>query len=167
MSLTFQQIFNRVIGHEGGYANHPADKGGETIWGITVRTARENGYLGAMRTMSREQAYQIYLRAFWQRYHCDHFPSAVAFQFFDACVNHGAGNACRMLQRAVGIADDGMIGLVSLDAINHTPVSDVLMALNAERLLFYTKLSNFNVFGKGWVNRIAYNLKYATQDNEV
>ena len=45
-TLTFQQIFDRVIGHEGGYANDPRDTGGETNWGITKRTARENGYLG-------------------------------------------------------------------------------------------------------------------------
>ena len=48
-------------------------------------------------------------------------PEAVAFQFFDACVNHGYGNAARMLQRAAGVPDDGIIGEISLKAINSLP----------------------------------------------
>jgi len=154
-----------VIGHEGGYANDPRDTGGETNWGITKRTARENGYLGDMRQMKRVQAFEIYKQAFWQRYQCEHFPSALAFQFFDACVNHGAGNAARMLQRAVGVLDDGVIGKLTLQAVENQSLNDTLMRLVAERLKFYTRLSNFNAFGKGWINRMAGNLVYAAQDN--
>lgn len=164
-TLTFQQIFDRVIGHEGGYANDPRDTGGETNWGITKRTARENGYLGDMRQMKRVQAFEIYKQAFWQCYQCERFPSALAFQFFDACVNHGAGNAARMLQRAVGVLDDGVIGKLTLQAVENQSLNDTLMRLVAERLKFYTRLSNFNAFGKGWINRMAGNLVYAAQDN--
>ena len=64
MSLNFTQIFNRLIGHEGGYVNDPRDPGGETNWGITKRTAQANGYQGSMREMTREQAYKIYYSAF-------------------------------------------------------------------------------------------------------
>ena len=165
MSLTFIQIFNRLIGHEGGYVNDPRDPGGETNWGITKRTAQANGYQGSMRAMTREQAYKIYYSAFWLRYQCDKMPDAVAFQFFDAAVNHGLGNASRMLQRAV--ADDGIIGNMTIAAIKKMAISDVIMRLNAERLEFYCKLSTFATFGKGWVRRVAGNLKYGAIDNEV
>ena len=127
MSLNFSQIFNRLIGHEGGYVNDPRDPGGETNWGITKRTAQANGYTGNMKTMTRQQAYEIYYRAFWLRYNCEQMPDAVAYQFFDAAVNHGFGNASRMLQRAVGVLDDGIIGKYSLEAINRNPISDTLM----------------------------------------
>ena len=167
MSLTFQQIFDRLIGHEGGYVNDQRDPGGETNWGVTKRTAQANGYTGNMKTMTRQQAYEIYRRAFWLRYNCEQMPDAVAYQFFDAAVNHGFGNASRMLQRAVGVLDDGIIGKYSLEAINHNPISDTLMVLNGERLNFYTRLKNFDRFGKGWVNRVAQNLRYGAQDNEV
>lgn len=166
-ALSFEQIFDRVIGHEGGYVNDPRDPGGETNWGITKRTAQANGYHGDMRALTRAQAFRIYVEAFWKRYQCDKLPSAVAYQFFDACVNHGAGNAARMLQRAVGVLDDGIIGNVTLAAINRQDVSDTLMRLVAERLRFYTRLSNFNTYGKGWVNRMAGNLVYGATDNEV
>lgn len=166
-NLTFRQIFDRLIGHEGGYVNHPQDPGGETNWGITKRTAVANGYISAMKNMTREQAFNIYQKAFWQRYRCEELTPSVAYQFFDAVVNHGLGNASRMLQRAADVADDGIIGAVSLAAINAMPESDLLMRFNAERLKFYTKLKNFPTFGKGWVNRVAGNLEYAAQDNEV
>ena len=167
MSLSFQQIFDRLIGHEGGYVNDPRDPGGETNWGVTKRTAQANGYTGSMKTMTRQQAYEIYRRAFWLRYNCEQMPDAVAYQFFDAAVNHGFGNASRMLQRAVGVLDDGIIGKYSLEAINRNPISDTLMVLNGERLNFYTRLKNFDRFGKGWGNRVAQNLRYGAQDNEV
>lgn len=167
MSLTFQQIFDRLIGHEGGYVNDPRDPGGETNWGVTKRTAQANGYTGNMKSMTRQQAYEIYYRAFWLRYNCEQIPDAVAYQFFDAAVNHGFGNASRMLQRAVGVLDDGIIGKYSLEAINRNPISDTLMVLNGERLNFYTQLKNFDRFGKGWVTRVAKNLRYGAQDNEV
>ncbi len=166
-TLTFLDIFNRLIGHEGGYVNDPRDPGGETNWGITKRTAQANGYQGSMRAMTREQAYKIYYSAFWLRYQCDKMPEAVAYQFFDAAVNHGLGNASRMLQRAVGVVDDGVIGNMTIAAIKKMAISDVIMRLNAERLEFYCKLSTFTTFGKGWVRRVAGNLKYGAIDNEV
>lgn len=163
----FQRFFDRLIKHEGGYVNHPSDPGGETNWGITKRTAQANSYSGAMRDMTRLKAREIYHKAFWQRYHCDQYPPALAFQLFDAAVNHGFGNAARMLQRAVGVADDGIIGAITLQQINDLPVSDMLLRFNAERIRFYTRLSTFNTFGRGWVNRVADNLNYAADDNEV
>lgn len=167
VNLTFRQIFDRLIGHEGGYVFHPEDPGGETNWGITKRTAVANGYISAMKNMTREQAFNIYQKAFWQRYRCEELTPSVAYQFFDAVVNHGFGNASRMLQRAAGVADDGIIGNITLQAINAKAESDLLMLFNAERLKFYIKLKTFPTFGKGWVNRVAGNLEYAAQDNEV
>ena len=165
MSTKFNQFIERVLSHEGGYVNHPKDPGGETNWGITKRTAQANGYNGSMRAMTREQAIGIYRQAFWERYHADQMPEAVAFQFFDACINHGHGNAARMLQRAAGVPDDGVIGAVSLKAINSLPENDLLLRFNAERLVFYTKLGTLGSFGKGWIRRVAQNLIHASADN--
>jgi len=95
------------------------------------------------------------------------FSDLSAYQFFDAAVNHGLGNASRMLQRAVNVADDGIIGNMTIAAIKKMAISDVIMRLNAERLEFYCKLSTFATFGKGWIRRVAGNLKYGAIDNEV
>lgn len=164
MTISFDEVFERTLGHEGGYVNNPNDKGGETIWGITASTARANGYNGSMKDMSIEQAKSIYRVAFWQRIQADQYPSELSYQLFDAAVNHGTGNAIRMLQRAVCVADDGIIGLMTINAIKAKPLNDVLALFNAERLDFYTKLSTFGVFGKGWVRRVAQNLRYGATD---
>ncbi|TDX30771.1 putative peptidoglycan binding protein [Modicisalibacter xianhensis] len=162
----FNTAMDRVLGHEGGYVDHPDDPGGRTNWGITQRTALANGYLGDVRHLTRDQAKEIYRTAFWQRVKADQYDFALAFNLFDAAVNHGIGNAIRMLQRAVGVADDGIVGPVTLGAINAMCVDDALLRFNAERLRFYTKLSTFGTFGRGWVNRVAGNLDYAAQDND-
>ena len=162
--VNFDKAFERLIGHEGGYVNHPNDPGGETNWGITKRTAREAGYIGSMRELTREQAREVYRDAYWNRARCDEFDGAIAFQVFDAAVNHGIGNAIRFLQRAVGVADDGVVGPVTMEAVKAMPVTDVLARFNAARLTFYTNLSTWPDFGRGWARRIAGNLNYAADD---
>lgn len=162
--MNFDTAFDRLIGHEGGYASHPDDPGGETNWGITLRTAREAGYTGSMRTLTREQAREIHRAAYWRRAKAEQYDGAIAFQVFDAAVNHGIGQAIRFLQRAVGVADDGVVGPATLAAVRAVPVANVLARFNAERLDFYTKLSTWPAFGKGWARRVAGNLKYAAED---
>lgn len=162
--MNFEQAFERLIAHEGGYVNHPNDPGGETNWGITKRVALAHGYTGDMRKLTREQAKEIYRTAYWQRSGAPNYNPAVGFQVFDIAVNHGIGNAVRMLQRAAGVADDGIVGPQTLSAIKSTSVTDLLMLLNAERLEFFAKLTTFDTFGRGWTRRVAGNLKYAAED---
>jgi lysozyme family protein len=162
--MTFDQAFDRLISHEGGYVNHPADPGGETNWGVTLRTARAAGYTGSMKTLTREQARVIYRSEYWARARADSYDGAIGFQLFDAAVNHGIENAVRFLQRAVNVADDGAVGPKTLAAISSMSVTDVLSRFNAERLDFYTKLSTWPSFGKGWARRIVGNLRYAAED---
>ena len=63
--MTFDAAFDRLIWHEGGYANDPDDPGGETNWGISKR-AYPNLVIKAL---TREQAREIYQRDFWNRIH--------------------------------------------------------------------------------------------------
>lgn len=58
--MKFDQAFNRLLSHEGGYSNYRDDPGGETMWGITARVARENGYDGPMKNFPVSMAKEIY-----------------------------------------------------------------------------------------------------------
>lgn len=162
--MNFDQAFDRLISHEGGYVNHPSDPGGETMFGVTKRVATAHGYYGNMRDLPRDTAKRIAREAYWDRIKADQYDGAIGFQVFDAAYNHGIGNAVRFLQRAVGVADDGQIGPVSLAAIKRMSVPDVLARFNAERLEFYTKLTTWPDFGRGWARRVAANLKYQAED---
>lgn len=56
----FDKAFVELLGNEGSYSNDPHDPGGETMWGITIAVARENGYVGAMKDMDQSIAKTIY-----------------------------------------------------------------------------------------------------------
>lgn len=169
--MNFNQAFDRLIGNEGGYTNNPADPGGETNWGITWPILNEAIGLTivpagtTIATLTREQSKPIYKALFWDRGHMDEYDGAIGFQAFDAAVNHGIQNALRILQRAAGVADDGHIGPVTIAAVKAKSVTDMLMLYVAYRIKFWTKLSTWQTFGKGWANRAADDLIYAAQDS--
>lgn len=156
--MDFDQAFDRLIGHEGGYANHPSDPGGETMWGVTARVARANGYQGDMRALPRDLAKAIYRKAYWTPVKADQLPEGVRFDVFDAAVNSGVGQAAKWLQRAAGVTDDGSIGPATIAAA--TAAGPMLAArFNGQRLQFMTDLPAWGSFGKGWARRIASNLQ--------
>jgi lysozyme family protein len=158
--MTFDDTFDRLLGNEGGYVNNPADPGGETQWGISKRSYPTLD----IKNLTRDQAKAIYFADFWTKGAMDQLPPALAFQAFDAAVNHGVEIAIRLTQRAAGVADDGHIGTVTLAAIRRQPVTDLLMLFIAQRLLFWTALVTWDKFGKGWARRAAADLQYAAKD---
>ena len=159
----FDKAFDLLIGNEGGYVNNPKDPGGETNWGITKTVAVANGYAGDMRTMPKEAAKGIYKKMYWDKLQCDQLGFAVAFQLFDAGVNHGNSQAVKFLQRALSVVDDGVIGAKTIAATNSLDDLQIVMLFNAERIEFYAALKTFSTFGKGWVRRVASNLKLAAK----
>lgn len=167
----FDLAFDRLMGNEGGYVNLPTDPGGETNWGITWPCLREAIALGLVEPettiakLTREQARVIFEALFWKRARMDELDPAVAFQVFDAAVNHSIETAVRMLQRAAGVADDGHIGPVTVSAVNGRSVTDLVMLFTAERLDFWRRLSTWPTFGKGWAGRAANNLRLAAEDS--
>jgi len=162
--MSFDIAVERVLGHEGGYANLEHDRGGETNWGVTIGTARENGYHGDMKTMNRNEAIVIYKRVFWDKNRCDEMSFPVAFQVFDACVNHGAGYAAKWLQTAVGAVADGAIGPNTIAKVQAADPTDTVFKFMAARLSFYTSCTEWPHFGRGWINRMSGNMFYAAQD---
>ena len=154
--MTFDQVFDKLISHEGGYVNDPHDPGGETKFGISKRSYPALD----IASLTLVDAKAIYKRDFWDRAQCDKMPPELAFNVFDAAVNSGIGQAIRWLQRAVGVADDGVVGPLTLASINRENDTSAIRArYNGHRLDFMTRLSTWDVFGKGWARRIAFNLQ--------
>lgn len=148
---SFERAFEAIIGHEGGYVNHPDDPGGETKYGITKRSyPKEN-----IRGLTLERAREIYKRDFWDRIRGDELPYLIALNLFDAAVNSGRGQAVRWLQRAVGVADDGIFGPITLAAVLMADPAALAARFLGNRLKFMADLSTWKTFGKGWARRIA------------
>lgn len=125
-------LIGELIGREGGYVNHPADRGGPTRWGITQAVARENGYHADMRELPREKAIDIYRRLYWllPGYELvSRRAPRLAAELLDTAVNMGPSVASGFLQRALNalnrgggdypdIGADGRIGPATLKALD-------------------------------------------------
>jgi lysozyme family protein len=102
--LTIDQLIEDVIAREGGYVDHPADRGGPTRWGITQSVARNQGYDGDMRQLPRANAQSIYRRLYWISPGFDKIAKLcprIAAELFDSGINMGTGTAAGFLQRAL------------------------------------------------------------------
>jgi len=153
---SFDHAFDLLINHEGGYVFDPRDPGGETRFGISKRSYPNLD----IKNLTLAAAKELYRVDFWNRAQCDRLPPDLAFDVFDAAVNSGIGQAIRWLQRSVGVADDGVVGPLTLAQIQRMDdVSAIRARFNGHRLEFMTRLSTWDTFGRGWARRIATNLQ--------
>jgi len=178
--MNLQATIDALVGREGGYANDPADRGGETMWGITAAVARAFGYAGAMRDMPRGVAVQIYTERYWTQPLFDQVAqrsAAIAEELLDTGVNMGTGIAARFLQRALNVlnqqaqtfpdvAVDGALGkvtLAALDSLLEARGKDgetvLLRMLNGQQAVRYIEIAEVNPgqerFEFGWqLNRV-------------
>lgn len=153
--MDFTEAFTKLLGHEGGYSNHPRDPGGETMWGITAAVARAHGYTGQMRALPQAVARAIYRKDYWDAVQADKLPAAVRYPLFDAAVNSGVKQASKWLQAALGVAQDGVIGPKTIAAAQAIDGAALASAMLGARLQFMTTLSTWPTFSKGWARRIA------------
>lgn len=165
--MNFDKAFELLIGHEGGFTDNRADDGNWTGGKVGVGTLKGTKYGIAansypnldIKNLTLAQAKEIYKRDYWDKAKCDQMPAELAFHVFDMSVNSGVSRGVKILQKTVGTTQDGIIGPATLAAVKAMPMFNLVMIYNANRLQFYTSLSKFGTFGKGWTNRVANNLK--------
>ncbi len=145
--MSFDRAVALVLAHEGGYVNDPRDPGGETRYGISKRAYPDVDILH----LTEEQAKAIYKRDYWDKLRTDEIPEELAICLFDAAVNMGRDRAVRLLQRACGVAQDGVMGGNTIAAANRLP--EAVVRFSAERVIACTGIRGFDTFGKGWLRR--------------
>jgi lysozyme family protein len=138
-----------------GYVNHPNDPGGETKFGIAKRANPNED----ITNLKWHRAKEIYYQEYWLAGSCDKITSKrIRIIHFDGCVNHGVSRACKFLQRAVGVIDDGVIGPKSLTAINSANDIEVCKKISEMRIEFYKNIVQRDIsqriFLNGWLRRI-------------
>lgn len=172
--MTFDEAFDRLIGHEGGFSADPRDPGNWTGGRQGVGDLKGTKFGIAANTypdidiehLTLAAAKKLYYRDWWLKIGADQLPPAVAFQMWQFAVNAGMGSARRALQFAVGVAQDGKVGPLTLAAVARADENDIVLRFNAFALEHYTSLSTWQTYGRGWARRVAGNLVYAAQDNE-
>jgi len=164
MSDAVDDLISDIIRREGGYVNHPADRGGPTNWGITQGALSE--WRGQpvtefqVRTLSEGEAREIYRDRYVNKPGFDVIPDAGVKGFLiDYGVNSGPGTAAKALQTVLGVQADGAIGPQTRAAIAAvTNWAAVYNALLAHRALFFLGIVGQDhsqaVFALGWRNRM-------------
>lgn len=185
-----QRLVAAVIDREGGFIDHPSDRGGPTRYGITKAVARENGYSGSMKGFPRSLAVRIYEARYWHGLKLDKISAVsapLAEYLFDYAVNSGPGRAAKELQRTLNVLNDrgrafpdisadGAIGPATLDAIasfrkmrNGAGVHILAETINACRIAFCRGLAERTEsqedFAYGWFRRVV-NLRSETASPE-
>ncbi|WP_438768084.1 glycoside hydrolase family 108 protein [Kushneria sp. TE3] len=173
------KIIIALMKREGGFVDHPDDRGGATNHGITQRVAAEHGYHGSMRDLPQELAEKIYLKTYWHAMKLDEISArapALSIAMLDYGVHSGTGRAGRQLQEVVNVLSnngrrwsaitvDGCIGTQTLRAMDAmlklrgvNSGNTLASTINALRLAWLVDLAKRDVsqqaFAQGWIDRV-------------
>ena len=159
----FDTALQFVLRWEGGFVDHPNDRGGGTNKGVTQRVYdswrhRQNSPVQDVKLITDGEVYAIYLCDYWLPARCDRLTTALSTVQFDTAVNMGAERAVRFLQAAAGCHVDGDFGPVTERAIVGCDPYTMIAAYCHRREAFYIGLARDSpklaVFLKGWLNRL-------------
>ena len=155
MLITFNDIIEKVLEHEGGYVDDSDDLGGETNFGITKRFYPDVD----IKNLTKEEAKDIYYQDYWLKNKVNKMPPELKYIYFDMCINMGKRTAVKILQRASNnknskdIEVDGGLGTNTFEAIQDLEVERV----RAYRVKYYVDLVNKKPeqekFYFGWFRR--------------
>jgi len=169
-----QCALERILDHEGGYTKNPNDTGNWTGGAIGKGTLKGTKYgISAASypdvdivNLTLDKAMEIYYRDYWLKNKLDNFNFCLAYQVFDAAIQHGSVTAIKLLQKAVGATVDGIIGNQTITKAREVNQNEASINFIAERIKYYTSLSsrNWSSFGLGWMRRMSINLKFLAID---
>lgn len=157
---SYAEAIRRLLAHEGGYSNHPADPGGPTKFGITLadyrRYMKPDAGAADMRAMPVEAAEAIYRAHYWNALACDRLPAGFDYALFDYGVHSGVARAARVACALVKCEPAGArLSEGCIAALNRAVPAELIRRLCDERLAFLKRLKTWSVFGRGWGRRVA------------
>jgi len=159
--VTYDDAFRIIISEEGGFSDIRTDPGNWTSGQVGKGQLKGTKFGIAshvypdldIRNLTLEQAKEIYKRDYWNRVRGDDLPWPLVLYLFDSAVNQGPATAIVMLQTALGVRADGVIGPITLAAAK-TATSRQMARYMAVRAQRYFGTCNFDIFGTGWLTRL-------------
>jgi len=161
MNENYEKALELILEHEGGYVHHKDDHGGATNMGVTQESydsfLRRNGHRPRPVSMITNDEVKSIYREYWEKAKCDELKDGVDIIHFDMAVNAGTHQAAKILQRAVGVTADGIIGPITLGRIKLMKAADIINNYTDRRISFYIGLVERDitqlVFLRGWIRR--------------
>jgi len=158
MSRAYDHAWAFLHKWEGDLVDHPADPGGITRHGVSLRflkTIRPDATAQTIRDLTEAEAKEIARDHFWRPVQADSLPPGLALLTFDMAYNAGPGRSVRFLQQAVGAVADGRIGPVTIGLAKQADQRAACLEFTARRNVYYGSLNTFKTFGLGWMRRSA------------
>lgn len=157
---SYDAALARLLAHEGGYTNHPADPGGPTNYGITIvdyrKYVKPDATAADVRAMKLDEAKAIYRAKYGDAQRCDALPAGVDYAVFDYGVNSGIGRSGKVLRRVLRLPDStSVVNDAVITAVGASDAKVLIAAICDERLRFLQSLKTWPVFGAGWGRRVA------------
>ena len=161
----FETYIPYLTNFEGGYVNDPLDRGGETNMGITLATFKNfcqaTGRVykyEEFRNMPISLRNEIIKSMYWDFCKADLIVNqSVAMAIVDWYVNSG-GVAVKEVQNMLKLHIDGIVGKMTLAAINGADQERLFKAIIVARMEFLHEICRItptnNRFLKGWINRV-------------
>lgn len=149
----FGSVIAQVLKSEGGYVNSPHDPGGETNMGISKRAHPEVD----IANLTPEQACDIYYASYWRPIRGKDLPLPLALLVMDHAVNAGIDRAARILQKLVGVKQDGVIGSKTVAAAQKAYEqhgTDLIKWYSRDRIAYYAAIDGWKHWGPGWTHRV-------------
>ena len=154
LQKTFELGLDFVFEVEGIESDDPDDKGGLTRFGIAQNY---NPDVDVAR-LTRDQAELRYLTNYFYPASCEDLPRPIAIAVFDASVNHGSITAVKLLQSALRVKADGLIGPITIAAIESRNQQQLLIDFLSHRALRYHEIAaetpSQTKFIRGWMRRL-------------
>lgn len=171
-SKSFEDAFTFVVSIEGGLSLDKNDKGNWTGGVVGQGALRGTKYgISAARypdvnimNVTLDYARMLYKRDYWDKCSCGKMPYPVGLLIFDCAVNQGEGTARVVLQQALNVETDGQLGPVTFRALEKADLIRLVPEIFTRRVLKYTNVDTFRVYGLGWVRRLAACLVEALQE---
>lgn len=160
--MTFNEAFEKVLGHEGGLSMDRMDRGNWTSGKIGVGILKGTKYgISAMAyprldimNLTLDEAKKIYHKDYWLKSKAHKLPKEIRYMYFDMAVNQGLSKAAKVLQKTAKVVQDGIIGNVTLNASENV----TLTALALNRVYDYINIIIRNPlmirYINGWFKRV-------------